>query len=93
MDDGLAPKAEEFGIRGRVCLNPCCSGRWSRTLVELNKARKTLGLNPCCCGRWSRTGLEKMIKADCGDVLILVVVDNGLVHIMTIALIFQSLKS
>ena len=69
MDDGLAPKAEEFGIRGRVCLNPCCSGRWSRT------------------------GLEKMIKADCGDVLILVVVDNGLVHIMTIALIFQSLKS
>ena len=31
MEDGLAPKAEEFGIRGRVCLNPCCSGRWSRT--------------------------------------------------------------
>ena len=33
MDDGLAPKAEEFGIRGRVCLNPCCSGRWSRTVI------------------------------------------------------------
>ena len=44
MDDGLAPKAEEFGIRGRVCLNPCCSGRWSRTNNSLteNKMEKVL---------------------------------------------------
>ena len=25
-------------------LNPCCSGRWSRTLDELNKIRKAAGV-------------------------------------------------
>ena len=36
-------------------LNPCCSGRWSRTLLGLEKMVKADCLNPCCSGRWSRT--------------------------------------
>ena len=39
----------------QLCLNPCCSGRWSRTSVELTTRQMTRGLNPCCSGRWSRT--------------------------------------
>ena len=38
------------------------------------------GLNPCCSGQWSRTfahGKRKMLVM---SVLILIVVDNGLVH-------------
>ena len=43
------------------CLNPCCSGRWSRTAVKTNNVVKDLvGLNPCCSGRWSRTVAVKM---------------------------------
>ena len=84
-------------------LNPCCSGQWSRTMLNKEEYGTPVGLNPCCSGQWSRTGLEKMMKADLGglnpccsgqwsrtvmntadefdfiDVLILVVVDNGLV--------------
>ena len=35
-------------------------------------------ITPCYSERWYRTGLEKMLKADLG-VLILIVVDDGLV--------------
>ena len=45
------------------------------------KAEKPAGLNPCCSGRWSRTGRKFAIhKQD--DVLILVVVDDGLVQLV-----------
>ena len=39
------------------CLNPYCSGRWSRTLDAWGERRLTRqeGLNPYCSGRWSRT--------------------------------------
>ena len=36
-------------------LNPCCDGRWSRTLKKLGLAAWDERLNPCCDGRWSRT--------------------------------------
>ena len=38
------------------CLNPCCSGRWSRTDSQNGFAHGKRSLNPCCSGRWSRTG-------------------------------------
>ena len=37
-------------------------------------------LNPCCSGQWSRTRLISLILTMGLLVLILVVVDNGLVH-------------
>ena len=40
-----------------------------------------MSLNPCCSGQWSRTQLRIAYAADNSKVLILVVVDNGLVHV------------
>ena len=37
-------------------------------------------LNPCCNGRWSRTELNKIRKTAGRSVLILVVMEDGLVH-------------
>ena len=39
-----------------------------------------MGLNPCCSGRWSRTQDIIKVANKAMDVLILVVVDDGLVH-------------
>ena len=66
----------EFG------LNPCCSGRWSRTAFAGNSLLESpkRSLNPCCSGRWSRTLLAKLVELLGPRVLILVVVDDGLVH-------------
>lgn len=41
-------------------------------------AKVSVGLNPCCNGRWSRTILTTNIQIF-QEVLILVVMDNGLV--------------
>ena len=38
-----------------TCLNPYCSGRWSRTNEFDSNAQDIDGLNPYCSGRWSRT--------------------------------------
>ena len=42
-------------------LNPCCSGRWSRTVATKIEQVQKKGLNPCCSGRWSRTRPYKTI--------------------------------
>ena len=47
------------------------TGHWSTIAGQLS-------LNPYCSGQWSRTSLSSAIELK-GDVLILVVVDNGLV--------------
>ena len=44
------------------------------------------GLNPCCSGQWSRTAYDKTKTTD-DSVLILVVVDNGLVHLLIITFV------
>ena len=43
-------------MNNQIGLNPCCSGRWSRTVTfsTPNDELHTC-LNPCCSGRWSRT--------------------------------------
>ena len=49
-------------------------------LLSREAAGRNACLNPCCSGQWSRTaryGLETEVAR---EVLILVVVDNGLVH-------------
>ena len=63
-----------------LCLNPYCSGRWSRTLLRTMVLTLILqSLNPCCSGRWSRTILSMMLTGLRVGVLILVVVEKGLV--------------
>ena len=44
-----------------MCLNPYCSGRWSRTKKQMI-ADFLYCLNPYCSGRWSRT--KKQMIAD-----------------------------
>ena len=80
MDNGLVLTVERFPKRkADKGLNPYCSGQWSRTSSSMPKKELSQRLNPYCSGQWSRTGLEKMLKQDVNEVLILIVVDNGLV--------------
>ena len=39
-----------------------------------------VGLNPCCNGRWSRTVFKNIVGVEVATVLILVVMEDGLVH-------------
>ena len=58
MDNGLVLHVKKNPKTGKLfCLNPCCSGQWSHTIVHLLVLLNFLM-----------------------SVLILVVVDNGLVH-------------
>ena len=34
MEDGLVPSEENYLGAMSQCLNPCCSGRWSRTIND-----------------------------------------------------------
>ena len=61
-------------------LNPCCNGRWSRTRKRMKYLLLLISLNPCCNGQWSRTSVAEPSMAMTMSVLILVVMDNGLVH-------------
>ena len=55
VEDGLVLQIRRLVSLLKVCLNPYCSGRWSRTgqyiIMDTSKTR----LNPYCSGRWSRT--------------------------------------
>ena len=66
-----------------MCLNPYCSGQWSRTIRHTAMSARQIGLNPCCSGQWSRT-TPPQIKTFADGVLILVVVDNG--HVLPITI-------
>ena len=55
VEDGLVHNNVIEGTSIPERLNPCCSGRWSRTARSTASADITVGLNPCCSGRWSRT--------------------------------------
>ena len=48
--------------------------------AEEERKRKE-GLNPCCSGQWSRTANKIEGVANSSNVLILIVVDNGLVQL------------
>nr|WP_142990583.1 hypothetical protein [Segatella copri] len=55
MEDGLVLSIQMVKLSVSVSLNPCCSGRWSRTENGFMYECRHLCLNPCCSGRWSRT--------------------------------------
>ena len=66
-----------------ACLNPCCSRQWYRTSLLRFHSLRQFCLNPCCSGQWSRTLLRSVELLGMLLVLILVVVDNGLVQIIS----------
>ena len=81
MEDGLVP-AVQSALNGKATgsLNPYCSGRWSRTTEYQFKPFEKVRLNPYCSGRWSRTlGVWQFFTIK-WIVLILIVVEDGLVH-------------
>ena len=56
VDVGLGPTSMSLFMPGRLSLNPCFSGCWSRTQVVVNRIQRRLHcLNPCFSGCWSRT--------------------------------------
>ena len=70
----------ELGMK--LSLNPCCSGRCSSTVTfhtHINDI--VLCLNPCCSGRCSSTHLDAAHGGTAQTVLILVVVEDVLVHL------------
>ena len=61
MEDGLVLSELEGLVPTVHSLNPCCDGRWSRTIDDAVRIINEKGLNPCCDGRWSRTRPYKTI--------------------------------
>ena len=62
-----------------ICLNPCFSGRWSLTsCLRSLRLEAERSLNPCCSGRWSLTIWRWHSCIANSQVLILVVVEDGL---------------
>ena len=56
VEDGLVPLILQHSMQKASCLNPYCSGRWSRTVLLVSSTKQTdNSLNPYCSGRWSRT--------------------------------------
>ena len=54
-------------------------------IFQSHASRSMTSLNPCCSGRWSRTWYEEQEVFAWKEVLILVVVDDGLVLMSAIS--------
>mgnify|MGYP007036996983 CR=1 FL=1 len=87
VDNGLVPLQHYNNYKIMISLNPYCSGQWSRTCSTLVWSSScTSCLNPYCSGQWSRTYDAWYRWYYFIDVLILIVVDNGLVHVLELYL-------
>ena len=64
-----------------MCLNPYCNGQWSYTKSGENDIYRVSSLNPYCNGQWSHTYIGGTRVPSNRGVLILIVMDNGLIHI------------
>ena len=79
VEDGL--RANHFNRSERTCscLNPCSCGGWSQRLSKSEQnSVSSAGLNPCSCGGWSQRAGGKKFMPLSRDVLILVLVEDGL---------------
>ena len=82
MEDGLVLPQRLLLLLWLMSLNPCCDGRWSRTILFLVVSTfSEKSLNPCCDGRWSRTTQLMNWEDIRTKVLILVVMEDGLVPV------------
>ena len=82
VDNGLVLSKNDISGILYWSLNPYCSGQWSRTDVLARLKPLYVSLNPYCSGQWSRTNCPSIDDTRATDVLILIVVDNGLVPSM-----------
>ena len=89
MEDGLWRKSVSYNSRNQWSLNPCCNGRWSLTSLCGLMTRLSLCLNPCCNGRWSLTLEREALKKTMLAVLILVVMEDGLWHMMVAYIYYE----
>ena len=82
MEDGLVLITVESFPKRKAGLNPCYDGRWPRTfkIVTIMKITVKGGLNPCYDGRWPRTRRDSTLENLQYSVLILVMMEDGLVH-------------
>ena len=81
MEDGLVPSEENYLGAMSQCLNPYCSGLWSRTSLWQVIMEISTCLNPCCNGRWSSTFILVHFHFLLLFVLILVVGEDGLARV------------
>ena len=77
MEDGLRRKGSLCVAAFLLCLNPCCSGRWSATRVILFKNRLKVVLILVVVEDGLRH-LQIATMYEDNQVLILVVVEDGL---------------
>ena len=62
-----------------MCLNPCFNGRWSARSIMFQERHQTYSrLNPCFNGRWSARMRTTIVKENPANVLILVLMEDGL---------------
>ena len=78
MEEGLRQTLVEGTVKKFSRLNPCCNGRGSKTQFRLSMLLRTLSLNPCCNGRGSKTHRISVADVQESNVLILVVMEEGL---------------
>ena len=59
VSEGSTTLPEGFSFK---CLNPCCGGRWSQSVIGNRVYYTNNGgcLNPCCGGRWSQRTKERI---------------------------------
>ena len=75
-----------------MCLNPCCSGRWSRTgLVSMCQTIEYIVLILVVVEDGFVLVDDKLVKTNSFSVLILVVVEDGLVLICSIDYIVDTI--
>ena len=56
MEYGLRLFIHLIPLYYESCLNPCCNGIWSQTLLSNPLIQQIMRcLNPCCNGIWSQT--------------------------------------
>ena len=84
VEDGLVQHSKHSTERMSLSINPNCSGQWSRTFSFAASANVGMSLNPCCSGRWSSTATVYARSVLDTEVLILIVVDDGLVHLRSL---------
>ena len=68
-------------------LNPCSNGIWSLTHAAMFIIADLHSLNPCSNGIWSLTWLKKFTRGSGSVVLILVLMEYGLWHLATPAIL------
>ncbi len=79
MEDGLRDYVIEYKYSYCDGLNPCFNGRWSARKIKKNLQKSLqLSLNPCFNGRWSARAKGKDTSVEEVEVLILVLMEDGL---------------